>query len=84
MTGPFISPGEASLMDATARLAAVQRLLKELQELTAAMELGAVDVDKHLEYIEGRIHEMDKEINRLGLAGPTTTRAGRKASGGSK
>jgi hypothetical protein len=88
MTGAFISPGEATLMDATARLAAVQTRMKEiegaLEMLIASMSLEKVDHDKHLIWVEGQIHKLEREISQVELLGRTPTHPNPDSSGGSE
>ena len=75
-------------MDATARLAAVQSRLKqveaELETLLASMKLDKVDVDKHLEFVEGQIHKLEKEIAQVELLGRTPSHPNPDSSGGSE
>jgi len=79
-----VSPGEASLMDATARLAAVQTLLKEMQQFQTAMTLDGLETTKHLAWMDAKLYEFQKEIDRLGLRGPTPTLENPDSSGGSE
>ena len=67
MRGAFLTPGERDLADATARLAAVQRLLKQMQEMATAMNLDQIQTDKHLTYLDAKLWEFQKEFDRLGL-----------------
>ena len=86
--GPFVSAEEAKTDEAIARLAAVQTKVKaletELEELLASMSLDKVDVDKHLEYVEGRIHALHKEIVQVERLGRTPTPPNPDSSGGSE
>jgi len=69
--GPFVSPEGAELMDATARLAAVQTLLKEMQTFQAAMSLEQLSTEKHFAWMDAKLWEFQKELDRLGLVGRT-------------
>jgi hypothetical protein len=87
--GPFISPGEATLMDATARLAAVQTLMKEMQRFQASMELDRLDTNKHLAWMDAKLWEFQKAIDRLWPGpdvppGATPTHPNPDSSGGSE
>ena len=80
MRGAFLTPGERDLADATARLAAVQRLLKQMQEMATAMNLDQIQTDKHLTYLDAKLWEFQKELDRLGLV--TRTRIPEPSSSG--
>ena len=82
--GPFVSPGEASLMDATARIAAVQSLLKEMQRFQTSMTLDGLETTKHLAWMDAKLYEFQKEIDRLGLRGATPFPPNPDSSGGSE
>ena len=71
-------------MDATARLAAVQTLLKEMQAFQTSMTLSGLETTKHLLWMDAKLYEFQKEIDRLGLRGRTQTPENPDSSGGSE